>query len=381
MAGCHEVSDPRHFVPAHCPRAGCPGHRLAPGERFRFHRRGRRLNSRRGDIVATYYCLHGRHYFCSSAFTNDYWLHHRGLLDRTYRGLCEGQSQRQVARTLGVHPGVIARRERRLARQSLLILLRQQRQLEGRITEDVVLDGLRTFAGSQYEPLDLNTLVTADSGFLLDLAAAPLRRSGTMTPAQKRRRAERERRLGRPDPRGRRRVTRETLRLLLQLIPQGHVIGLRTDEEPDYVRARHDLGDPSALEHRTTSSRQRRDTSNPLWRVNHLHAKMRHGLKSHTRETLGFHKRLAGLVDRALVFATWNNNTKGMSERDARQARITPAMRLGLADRPLSGEDLFSRRLFPERERLPASWRVVYDGRLVARPHEPMTRRVPKFAF
>lgn len=369
------------FVPAFCPRRGCPGHRLPEGERFRFHHRGTRTNKVRGDTVIVYHCLHGRHSFCSSAFTNEYWHHRGGLLDEVYRGLCEGQSQRQLGRTLGVHPGTVARRERRLGRQALLILLSQQRELEGRIAEDVLLDGQRIFAGSQFEPLDLNTTITARSGFVLDLAAAPLRRSGAMTEAQKRRREERDRRLGRPDPLARRRITRETLRLLLRLIPDGRRIVLRTDEEPDYARALADLGQPSAIRHRTVSSLRRRDTSNPLWRVNHLHARMRHGLKSQTRETLGFHKRLAGAMDRALVFSAWNNNTKGMSERHRSRARITPAMLLGLAERPLDGDDLFARRRFPEREHLPERLRTLYEGRIVARPREPMTRRVPKYAY
>jgi len=367
--------------PRFCPRRDCPAHRLAPGERFRCHRRGSRINAKRGDTVVVYYCLHGHHYFSSSAFTNDYWHHHTGLLPAVFRGLCEGQSGRQLARTLGVPQGTIARRERRLARQALLILLRQQRGLEGRLQEDVVLDGLRTFAGSQYEPLDLNTLVTARSGFVLDLAAAPLRRSGSMSEQQRRRRAERDERLGRPDPKIRRTVTRRSLRLLLRLVPHGRTVGLRTDEERDYARALADLGHPPALAHRTVSSRRRRDTSNPLWRVNLLHSKMRHGLKSHARETLGFHKRLTGLLDRALLFVIWNNCTKGISERSARRARITPAMLLGLADRPLDGHDLFAERLFPDREGLPEAWRAVYEGRIVARPREPMTRRVPRFAY
>lgn len=327
-----------------------------------------------------YYCLHGRHWFCSSAFTNDYWNQRSGLFGGVYRGLCEGQSGRQVGRTLGVPPGTVARRERRLAQQSLLILLGQRRDLEGRLLEDVILDGQRTFAGSRYEPMDLNTLVTV-SGYVVDVSLAPLRRSGAMTEGQKRRRRERESRLGRPDPWARRKVTREAIRLLVRLASRGHVIGLRTDEEPDYARALADEGHPESIAHRTTSSRRRRDTSNPLWRVNHLHALMRHGLKSQARATLGFHKRAAGLMDRALVFTTWINNTKGQSERSAARSRITPAMELGLTDRPLSGEELFARRRFPEREGLPESLRAVYEGRIVARPRERMTRRVPKLAY
>ncbi|RMF76355.1 MAG: hypothetical protein D6738_01625 [Acidobacteria bacterium] len=374
-------SGPAPFVPPHCPRRDCPAHRLGPGEPFRFQRRGSRVNRRRGDRVEVFFCLHGAHWFSSAAFDTEYWLQRRGLLGQVFRLLCEGQSQRQAARSLGVSPGVVARCERRLARQALLLLLTQRRALEGRLTEDVVLDGLRTFAGSQDEPLDLNTAITVRSRFVLDVVPAPLRRSGAMRPSQRARRAARERRLGRPDPQARRRATRATLCLLLRLLAPGREIALRTDEEPDYARALADLGAPAGLRHETTSSRARRDTANPLWAVNHLHGLMRHALKSHARETLGFHKRLAGLLDRALVFTAWHNNTKGLSERRRDLAQTTPAMVLGLADRPLSGEELFARRRFPAREGLPEALRPVYEGRVVARPREPMTRRVPVFAY
>ena len=54
----------------------------------------------------------------------------------------------------------------------------------------------------------------------------------------------------------------------------------------------------------------------------------------------------------------WRNFIKGLSER--RPDPTTPAMRLGLAARPLEWADVFERRLFPGRIAMPAGWMKLY---------------------
>ena len=164
--------------------------------------------------------------------------------------------------------------------------------------------------------------------------------------------------------------TRRALRLLGALAPAGHRIELRTDEEPDYAEAVRQVSAHTALTHQTTSSKQRRDAGNPLWRVNHLHRVTRHSLKSQARETIAFHKCLRGLMERALIAQTWLNATKGISERSARLSRQTPAMRLGLEARPRHGEEYLQQRLFPARVGLPPGWLHLFAGRVKARPFE-----------
>ena len=55
-------------------------------------------------------------------------------------------------------------------------------------------------------------------------------------------------------------------------------------------------------------------------------------------------------------------------------------MKLGLADRPLTGRDLLAVRRFPRREQLPEEWNVVYEGRVKGRPHELVRPYVHKIA-
>ena len=363
-------SEVRDFVPPHCPHQDCAAHVIEPDEHFRFHRRGFQRIERDPGWVRIFQCRHCRRYFRDACFSMDYWKKRGGLLIRVFLGLTNGQAKRQIARCIGVTRTTIDRIERDLAKHCLLHHLGQLRQLKGKLDEPVVLDGFRTYAGSQYETLDLNTTATCESGFVLHLGAAPLRRSGSMTPRQKVVREERDRRLGRPLRGIRRAVTRRALRLIEWLRDPSKEIEVRSDEEPDYARALGDLSGEVSLRHVTVSSRARRDERNPLWRINLVHLLMRHSLKSHTRETIAHHKCLRALIDRALILTTWLNNVKGISERSTRKSRTTPAMLLQLAEAPLDLEAFFARRLFPLRERMPSSVAHVYEGRLKARPNE-----------
>lgn len=371
----------RDFVPLHCPHRECPAHTIGPGETYSFHRRGYQRTERAPGWSRIFQCRHCGRYFRDACFGPDYWKKRGGLWRRVFLGLANGQAKRQLARCLGVSRRTVDRIERDLAKHCLLLHVRQLRRLEGQIDEPVVLDGFRTFAGSQYEPLDLNTTATCESGFLLHIGAAPLRRSGTMTPRQKVVREQRDRRLGRPARGLRRALTRRALRLLERLRAPGHRLELRSDEEPDYARALSDLQGAVSIRHVRVSSKARRDERNPLWRINLLHLLMRHSLKSHTRETIAPHKCLRGLMDRALILMSWLNNVKGISERSAKKSRTTPAMLLGLAEAPLDLEDFFSRRLFPVREKLPASLKQLYEGRIKARPREHLAVLTPVFRY
>src|SRR5215510_8241063 len=61
--------------------------------------------------------------------------------------------------------------------------------------------------------------------------------------------------------------------------------------------------------------------------------------------------------DRLAVFLVWRNYVKQFSER-ARDG--TPAMRLGVTERPLTVKELLKRRRFPSQERLPRRWAEYY---------------------
>ncbi|MFQ5382637.1 MAG: hypothetical protein ACE5EF_13600 [Dehalococcoidia bacterium] len=368
------------FVPPHCPHPECPDHRIPEGRTYRFIRRGYQRNKRPPGWVHIFKCRTCGRHFRDASFSLDYWQKVPPLWDRIFLGLANGQAKRQIARTLGIDRGVVDRAERKIAQHCILLHREQLDRLEGTVREPVALDGFRTFAGSQYEPLDLNTTIGCTSGFFFHLQAAPLRRSGKMSERQKKIRAYREQMLGLPERGVRRRITRESLEELEKLRHPLKRIEWRTDREPDYARALADLRRRGAVKvrHRTVSSRARRDTGNPLWRVNLLHLLMRHSLKSHGRETIGFHKILRGVIDRAVILRTWLNQVKGISERDTGGQHTTPSMILGLERRAKKPEQLFRRRLFREHFELTEEESRQYAGSLKARPREGLQLAEPR---
>ena len=298
----------------------------------------------------------------------DYRCRIPGLAVRVFRLVAEGQSLRQASRVLGVSLNAVRGAVRRLGAQCLLLHEEVLQEVDPARLVEAQLDGFRTFAMSQHEPLDLTTLVIP-GGFLLDVDPAPLRRSGAMTERQRREREERERRLGRPDPRSRERSAERVLSRWYGRIPADAVPRLATDEEPAYGRAIRRLG--RRVEHRTVSSRARReDPKHPLWQTNHEHRLMRHARADHRRETLSFAKRLWGLLDRAWIHVAWRNLVKGVSERTREGSRTTPAMLMGIRAGPCRPEDLFRRRRFPRIVGLPPEREAVYLGMVRARPRE-----------
>ena len=230
------------------------------------------------------------------------------------------------------------------------------------------------FAGSQWEPGDLNMAVASESLFWLDVDYLGRRRGGAMTARHKQIDVERARRLGKP-PRGiATRTCRKALLRLAGLPPKGRPLEFFTDEDKPTANAVNGLKGTIPICHRTISSKVWRELPNHLlWRVNHEHRLVRHGKKNHTRETIAFSKTAAGLMDRALVYMGWRNNVKGVSERRSALSRVTPAMRLGPEKRPLRLEEIFHLRRFPLRDGMPRGSWPHYLGILRSRPGESAT--------
>jgi hypothetical protein len=219
----------------------------------------------------------------------------------------------------------------------------------------VVGDGFESFAYSQYHPLYLNLIVGAVSHYCYALTHTELRRKGRMTLEQKRRRESLEARHGRPDPRGIERGTAIALRLAA---PEPQSLTFRSDEHTDYPRALRRLKG-YRIRHERTSSREARTAGNPLFPVNRMDLLLRHNSANHKRETIAFSKRHQAVVERAAWLVCWQNFSKPFSER---HGGGTPAMRLGLKERPVPIAELLRSRLFPSRVELPPEWARYYRG-------------------
>jgi len=339
---------PARFVPPHCPRSHCRYHRCADGWRWiRFGHYTRQCEPR---SIPRYRCLHCRATFSSQTFSTTYYLKRPDLLQPIAHRLLACSGYRQIAREARCDPTSVMGQAARLGRHALLLL--HELRPSGPLAEPLVIDGFESFAYSQDHPLHLNHAVGANSHFTYGFTFARLRRKGTMTPAQRRRRARLEAVHGRPDPKAIELSVAELIRIAAAPQP----LTLRSDEHPAYPRAFRRLPE-HVIRHERTPAVEARTANNPLFPVNLLDLLLRHNSANHKRETIAFSKRHQAVVERAAWLLAWRNFGKHFSER---AHAGTPAMRLGLAETPWSVGRLLAGRRFVTRTELPASWAGYY---------------------
>src|SRR5262245_38359363 len=339
-------------APPFCPNPACRFH-TGPTTCWRWVRAGFFRRDAAPQRIQRFQCRHCRRHFSEQTFRTSYWLKQPQLLLPVAHRLLGCSAFRQIAREFAVSPQTIARHSARIARQCLLF--HEQHRPKGQLAEPLGLDGFRAFEWSQYHPTEYHLAVGKESHFCHGFTDSELRRSGTMRPAQRRKRARLEAHWGRPDPRS---VERE-VSALLGIVTHGSTHAeLWTDEHQDYPRAlrrqRH-----LAVVHRTVSSRAARTTRNPLFALNLLDLLVRHCGANHKRETIAFSKRRQSAAERLWLLITWRNYVKSFSER---KRDATPAMRAGVCTRRWSLRAILAERRFPSRVALPERWARYYWG-------------------
>lgn len=353
------------FSPPFCPHLNCPQHLRTHPRGFRFRRAGF-YTTRHHRRVPRFLCLTCRRTFSRQSFSTTYYLKRPELLSPIAAGLVAGSAHRQIARSLHCAHSTVTRLSARLGRHCLLFASRCLRQLDGRLGEPLVWDHFESFEFTQDYPLGVATVVGAGSWFVYALEPAPHRRAGRRSSIQQQRLKRR------PDRSLRRGYLGSCLRLmplLMRLPAPGGSLTLRGDGHAAYrraVRTRLCAGrvrlqsfpNPARGPKGSPRSAQARLRDRALFPVDLLHRLLRHSQAHHRRETIAFARRLNALMERLFVAAAWRNFIKARSERHPRDG--TPAMRLGLADRPWGWSRLLSRRLFPRREAVPACWDAIY---------------------
>jgi len=351
------IKDPAPHAPTFCPHRDCAFHRVSDLE-WRYQLYG--YFSRRSPPyrVQRFRCGHCRRTFSTQTFLVTYWLRYPRLLSQVFHQLLNCSGYRQIARQHRVSPTTIQTHAARLGRHCLLF--HEQLRPKTPHLEALVIDGFESFEFSQYHPTAYHVAVGARSHFFHGFTDTELRRRGRMTERQKRRRAELETLLGRPDPRS---TEREVANLLRLLLPMPQRLTLHSDDHQDYPRALRHLPHLDVT-HQVTSSKDPRTAHNPLFPVNLLDLLIRHSGANHKRETIAFSKRRQSAIERLWVLLVWRNYTKSFSER---KRDATPAMRFGLLDRPLTVGQVLGRRLFPVRIGLPERWQHYYQRASVTR--------------
>lgn len=263
-------------------------------------------------------------------------------------------SNSQIARLLNISEATVRNRLCTLAAQALIF---EKQNLPEKILEDVAYDGFETFTHSQFSPCYINTAVGRRSHFIYHNTFSPLNRKGRMTLEQKEKQEDLIRKHG-PYPKDS--VYQETCYVISEIekIATSDVTFF-SDEHKSYGRAHRALN--SNLHHTKISSLARRNATNNLFPINHLHMLYRHNLSSQKRETIAFQKHEAALLEKIELMKIFRNfmSTKFFkkSDFDKHAHEWSPAMYLGITKKVLSFEEVFGVRKFDtqveldERER------------------------------
>ena len=362
-------TNPRRWQPPHCPNPDCEFHHSPTG--WRWLRMGTYTRATAPFIVQRFRCCACRRSFSSQTFRSTYWLRRPNLQHKIFLLTVNGMANSQIARALGCAPSTVDNQLSRLGR--LCLLFHRHLPLQTSPAVDIVADGLVSFEYSQHFPFEHLIAVETDTSFIRHFTDAPLRRSGRMTDRQKKRRAELEAALGKPDPKAVEKAMREVFEVSLEGAEKAIV---RTDKHKAYPRALRRV--ECEIEHRTTDSRSHRDRHNEMFEINSLDRFLRHSSANHTRETLAYSKRRQRASERLAIFTVWKNCIKLRWERGTHS---TAAMLKGLLDRRLKVGDVLRKRLFPSHIPLPPRWREYYQG-LVTTPVLGKNRRhMLKYAY
>ena len=344
------------FKPPFCPRKDCPEHlRSAPGYRFHIHAYYRLKN---GRTYRRFRCLTCKSSYSVKAFSLAYYLKRPELLPRIAANLQACSAHRQIARNLDCAPSTVTRQAARLGRHCMLLHERALLAIEGTLDEPVVFDHFESFEFSQDLPFGIGTPVGAKSWFIYGSDPAPHQRAGRRSPAQQKRLNARP---PRDDHGGYTASAERCFSSLLRLRAPGKPLHLIVDDHPAYRAALSRLDAPNQIRlevhpnplrgskgsARSAEARARDEAMVP---VDAVHGLIRHSAAAHKRETIAFGRRINALMERKYVFMAWRNFIKGRSERKPDPS--TPAMHLGLTQRPWRWRELLARRLFPAREGL-----------------------------
>lgn len=339
------------WQPPHCPNPDCLHHN-GLGDSWRYKRMGYFFRQARPRRIRRYRCLHCNVTFSSQTFATTYYLKRPDILPKLMTMTVGCMANRQIADHLRVSPTTIDRQLDRLGRHCLLF----HRQIIRKMKPPnlIAVDGLESFELSQYHPFHFHVAVDCPTGIVLHFTDSPLRRKGSMTEGQQKRREELEAEFGRPDPKA---VRKDVEELLEVVVSRASRVTIRTDAHKSYPPAIRKLR--AVVRHEVTSSKDHRDRHNPLYEINLLDLLIRHGQANHKRETIAWAKRRQRSALRLAVFLVWRNYVRPRWKKSCRE---TPAMQAGLLERALTVREVLGQRLFVAKVGLEGRWSQYYWG-------------------
>ena len=416
------------FIASFCPNPACREHRRGAEEDGKPEGRsvggervdawvtpGRRRRGRRGEFerprwyirwgfyrnscfgrIQRYRCLGCEVCFSEMSFSIDYQVKRRLDYRAVDLQVSEGSGVRAISRALAASTSSVENRLARLARSSLAVQARLDRELSH--TEDLAFDGFRSFAVSQHAPCDITILVGDESEYLYYFDYAPLRRGGTMSAAQRRSRERFERLM-----RASKQAVQDSAARVYDYIVATTALPreegatprrLSSDRHYAYREAwakhaaiRH-LAARGWLQRELVSSRRIRDRHNPLRPVNYFDREIRKDMAEHRRETVCFARRPVSMLWRFAIYAARHNLHKRRRIRG--NAHVGAAEVVGESHAVAAGVDAatvagaqirrVTERPFLSREKLSAFAELLWRAEIPTPPHARYAK-LPAYAL
>lgn len=334
--------------PPYCPNTDCAAH-LEPPDHF-FERNGFYRTKSNPHAIPRFRCRECRVGFSRQTFRLNYCDNKPWLNARVFELLCCGVGLRQTARRVGMTPRNLELKARKL--------MRHARHFHHNMMDsfpqgsEFAFDELETFEGCRRSrPVTVPILIHQESMFVVDA------QSDTLPPRGKRRRRRSQGRREHPAAAGPRRLnrSREVCRRVLQTLRTrySNTTGLRfrSDMKRTYpALLREAFG--TQFRHQQVHSRRKRDTSNPLHRINLTLARTRDLMSRLRRRSWLVSKDRRVLDLHLMAYACYRNFVEARFNGDTK----TPAEMLGFATRRLSlGELLAWRQDHGSRSLRPAA--------------------------
>ena len=361
-----------NFTPPFCPAPDCPEHTENPNKHRNWWILRGFYFSRTHGHVQRYLCKTCGKSFTERIFHLDYYAKRIDIdLKDLLFHYCNGFSQRALAEHFGCTTRTIAHKLQILSRQSMAAITESNRCIH--TLEDIAIDGMQNFTGSQYQPNNYTIAVGQYSQYVGMVTQVIFRRAGKMNTYQKRRRAY-------FDTIGlwKRGAFTNSIRELVDHIVQ--VVENRSQDKQSIVCNSDDkklyaqqlwknekiarMMASSRFVHSITSSRCWRDMKNPLFPVNYIDSRLRNDLADWQRETTSFPREANRNFQRFLCYLAYHNFFKPYRVRKP-DKNHAEAAGLPHTDSERIKRAFFNRRAFHSQTALSPQWDDCWFCRIV----------------
>lgn len=311
------------FTPPCCPRSGCPASK--PSSTFVYATAGTYVRRCDGRLVQRFRCASCKLTFSGQTFRLDYRFRKPELDKAIFESFVSKVSHRQIARVLRTRRPTVERRLRRFGEHARAF---QEVLLEGkRFTGSFSLDEAESFeTDRRLMPVTLPVLIERDSRFLVHLAVGALPARKATSPSLLKRRQELVAKHGKRKN-GSRAAVKGCFEVLARHTDEKARVEVLTDLKASYPGILKEVFGKRPVAHGKTSSKEKRDSKNPLFAINHTLAMLRDGVSRLVRRTWCHAKLRERLQLHAWIYAAWRNFVRYVSNERRTE---TPAIAIGV---------------------------------------------------